>query len=148
MRVVFELLCPGVQNGEKADPGAHPFRIGGHLGKGFGHGTKQNSVNDLRILKRQRSQFAKQGEDDMAIRNWQQFRGPITQPFIPCSAVALWTMTVAARSVCNLLMRAMITLLHLGAEGGGTARGDVSECLALLRRQYVSPPIQRTSSGT
>jgi hypothetical protein len=51
-------------------------------------------------------------------------------------------MAVAARSVCNLLMRAMITLLHLDAERGGTARADVSECLALLWRQYVSPAIQ------
>jgi hypothetical protein len=29
-------------------------------------------------------------------------------------------------------MSAMITLLHLGAERGGTARADISEWLALL----------------
>ena len=52
-------------------------------------------------------------------------------------------MTVAARSVCNLLMCAMVTLLHLSAKRGGTACAEVSECLALLRRQYVSPAIQK-----
>ena len=57
MRVVFEPLCPGVQDGEEADSGSQPFWIGGHFGKRFGYGTKQDSVNDPRILKRQRSQF-------------------------------------------------------------------------------------------
>lgn len=36
----------------------------------------------------------------------------------------------------------MITLLHLGAERGSTTRADVSECLALLGRQYTSPALQ------
>jgi hypothetical protein len=51
-------------------------------------------------------------------------------------------MAVAARLVSNLLVRAMIALLHLGAERGGAARDDVSECLALLGRQNVSPSIE------
>ena len=132
MRVVFEPLRPGVQDGEEANPGAQSFRIGSHFEKGFGHRAKQNSINDPRVLKRQRRQFMRQREDYVAIGDRQNLRGPITQPLIPCPAVALWAMAVAARSVGNLLMPAMITLLHLGAECGGTARADVSECLALL----------------
>ena len=85
----------------------------------------------------------RQRKDHVAIRYRQNLGGPITQPFIPCPAVALGAMAIAARPVCNLLMGAMITLLHLGAEGGGTARADVSECLALLRRQHVSPAMQK-----
>ena len=142
MRMVFDLLCPGVKDGEKANPGSESFRIGSHFGKRFGHGAKQNPINDLRILQRQRSQFTRQREDDVAIRNRQNLRGPIPQPLITCPAVALWAMAVTARSVCNLLMRAMITLLHLSAKCGGAARADVSECLTLLWRQYVSPAIQ------
>jgi hypothetical protein len=39
-------------------------------------------------------------------------------------------------------MSALITLLHLGTERGGTARADVSERLPLLWRQYISPAIE------
>ena len=78
MRVVFEPLCPGVQDGEEGDSGSQPFWIGGHFGKRFGYGTKQDSVNDPRILKRQRSQFTRQREDDVAIWNRQNLRGSIT----------------------------------------------------------------------
>ena len=39
-------------------------------------------------------------------------------------------------------MTAMITLLYLGTECGGAARADVSECLALLGRQYMVPAFQ------
>src|ERR1700682_618097 len=104
MRVVFEPLSPGVQDGEEANPGSQPFRIGGHFEKGFGHGPKQNSINDPRVLKRQRSQFMRQREDDVAIRNRQNLRGPIPQPLIACATVAPWAMTIAAGSVCDLLV--------------------------------------------
>lgn len=36
----------------------------------------------------------------------------------------------------------MIALLHLGAERRRTARADVSEGLALLRRKHLSPTLQ------
>ena len=79
----------------------------------------------------------------MAIGDRQNLRGPIAQPLIPCPAVALWAMAVAARTVRNLLTPATISLLDLGAECGGTTRADVSECLELLRRQYISPSLQK-----
>jgi alkanesulfonate monooxygenase SsuD/methylene tetrahydromethanopterin reductase-like flavin-dependent oxidoreductase (luciferase family) len=58
--------------------------------------TGQNSINDPRVLKCQRSQFMGQREDDVAIRNRQNLRGPIPQPLIPCPAVALWAVAVTA----------------------------------------------------
>jgi len=39
-------------------------------------------------------------------------------------------------------MTAVIALLYLGAECGGTTGADVSECLALPGRQHISPAIQ------
>ena len=50
--MVLESLRPGMKNGEKADLGSEPFGIVSHLEKRFSHGTKQNSVDDLRVLKR------------------------------------------------------------------------------------------------
>jgi len=141
MRVVLEALCPGVQDDEETDPGAQPFGVGSHLSERLGYRAKQDSVNDPRVLECQRSQFVGQRKDHMAIRDRQDFRSPIAQPFVTCPAMALWAMAVAARSVGNLLMAAVITLLHLSAERGSTARADISECLELLARQYLSPAI-------
>ena len=52
-------------------------------------------------------------------------------------------MAISARSVCDLLMAAMIALLDLGTERGGTACADVSEYFTLLWGQHVSPAIQK-----
>ena len=113
--------------------GLQAFWIGSHLQKRFGHSPKENSINDLRVLQSQRSQFPRQGKDDVTIGNGQNLRGPVPQPLIPCPAVALWAMAVAAGSIGDPLMSAMITLLHLRAKRGCTTRADVSECFALLR---------------
>lgn len=79
----------------------------------------------------------------MAIEDRQNLRGSITKPLVSCAAVAVGAMAVAARAVGNLLTPATISLLDLGAECGGTTRADVSECLELLRRQYISPSLQK-----
>jgi hypothetical protein len=55
-------------------------------------------------------------------------------------------MAVAAGSVCNFLMTAMVALVYLRAKGGGTACADVAECFALLRRQCVTPALQELLS--
>jgi len=82
----------------------------------------------------------------VTVRNRQNLRRSIMKPLVSCSAVALWAMTVAAGSICDYLMTAMVALLHLSAKRGGTARADISECLTLLGRQHVSPTIQELPS--
>jgi hypothetical protein len=63
----------------------------------------------------------------------------LSEPLVTRAAMALRAMAIAAGSVCNLLLAAMIALLHLRAERSSAARADVSERLALLRRKHVSP---------
>ena len=48
--MVFQSLRPSMQNGEETQSGSQPFRIGSHFQKRLRHGTKQNAVNDPRIL--------------------------------------------------------------------------------------------------
>jgi hypothetical protein len=93
-------------------------------------------------LQRQRRQFVRQRKDDVAVRNRQNFLCSITEPLVTSAAVALRAMTIAAGSVCNLLLAAMVALLHLSAERSSTARADVSEGLVLLRRKHVPPNFQ------
>src|SRR5258708_34400668 len=60
----------------------------------------------------------------MSIRNGQNLLRPGGQPLVTCPAVTLRAMPVAARSVFNRLMGAVVALLYVGAEGGGTARAE------------------------
>ena len=78
----------------------------------------------------------------MRIRNRENFVGSVAEPLVTSPAVALWAMPVPARAIRSFLVPAMIALLDLRTEGGGTARADISECLALFWRQDISPAIQ------
>jgi hypothetical protein len=51
-------------------------------------------------------------------------------------------MPVAAGSIFNHLMEAVVALLDVRAKGGCAACDDVLECLPLLGRQNVSPAIE------
>ena len=46
------------------------------------------------------------------------------------------------RSVLNHLVRAMVALLYVRAKCGCAACTDISEDLALLRREHISPAFQ------
>src|SRR5579872_2622818 len=137
-----ELLAPGVQNGEEAQPGSQSFGIGSHLQQGLGYGPKQNAIDDPWILQRQRSQLVGQGEDDVRIRNWQEFLSPVGKPLVACPAVAFGAVPIATRSVLDHLMRAVIALLNELAERGRAARADVPEGFPLLGRQHISPAVE------
>ena len=140
--MVLQSLSPGMENGQEAYFGSQTFGIGGHFQKSLGYRSEQASIDDCRVLQGERRQLVRQGEDHMTIRNGQDLLRPGSQPLVTCPAVALWAMSVAARSVFNHLMGAMVALLYIGAEGGGAARADIPESLPLLGRQHVSPAIE------
>ena len=59
MRVHFEFLTPGVQHAEEADLCTEMFGIVSDFEKGFRTGAKQEIVNDLLVLQRQRGQMTR-----------------------------------------------------------------------------------------
>lgn len=146
MRMVFQSLIPGVQDGEKSDTHAEPFRIGRHFGKGLGDGVEQDPVDNPRILKSERRQLMGQREDHMSVGNGQNLFRSFRQPLVACPAMAFRAMPVAARAVFDRLVQAMVALLYTGAERGGAACADVAECLELLARQHIAPAIQELLS--
>src|SRR5450759_4644044 len=140
--MVLQSLGPGMQDGQEAQFGSQTFGIGGHLQKRLGYGPEQDPIDDSRVLQGQRRQFVRQGEDHMTIGNGQDLLRAGGEPLVARPAVALRAMPVAARSVFNHLMGAVVALLYVGAEGGRAARADIPESLPLLGRQYVSPAIE------
>ena len=113
MGMVLQSLSPGMQNGQEAQFGSQTFGVGGQLQQRLGYGPEQDSIDDSRVLQGQRRQFMRQGEDHMAIGNGQDLLRPCGKPLVARPAVALWTVPVAARSVFNHLMGAVVALLYL-----------------------------------
>jgi hypothetical protein len=76
MRVVMEVLAPGVQNGETADLRAEMFWASAEGQQGLGNSTKEHPVDDATILKRKRRQFLRNGEDHVEVLHVEQFLLP------------------------------------------------------------------------
>jgi hypothetical protein len=56
MRMVMEVLSPGVKHGEEADLGTEMFGIGSDLEQGLGSGAQEKMVDNLLVLQSQRGQ--------------------------------------------------------------------------------------------
>lgn len=72
MRMMFELLVPGVKHTEESDVGSESLRIPGDFDKSLGAGPEQNVVNNFLVLQRQRSELMGEREDNMRIRDRKQ----------------------------------------------------------------------------
>jgi hypothetical protein len=70
--MMFELLVPCVKHTEESDVGAESLGIPGDFDESLGAGPDQNVINDLRVLQCQRSEFMREREDDMRVRNGKQ----------------------------------------------------------------------------
>src|SRR5260370_25532963 len=83
-----------------------------------------------------------EGENDVALGNGQDFLSAGGKPLIARPGVALWTMPVAARSILDELMRAVVAGEDVRAERGGAACGDVTENPLLLGGQHMAPAVE------
>ena len=63
MRVMLELLIPGVQHAEETDLGAQMSGIASHFEQGCGAGAEQQVVDGLLVLQGEWCQFPRQSKD-------------------------------------------------------------------------------------
>ena len=73
MRMMEQVLAPGMKNAEKANLRSQVFRIGRNLQEGRGTGSKQKCVKQRLIMKRQRTECMGNRENQMHVRNGQEF---------------------------------------------------------------------------
>src|SRR5260370_41645520 len=83
-----------------------------------------------------------EGENDVAIGNGQDILSAGGKQLIARPGVALWAMSVAAGSILDDLMRAVVARQDVRAERGGAARGDVTENPLLLGGQHMAPALE------
>ena len=80
VRMMAQLLAPGMKHREKTNLCAQLFGIGGELQQCLRGALEQQIVDDSFILQRQLGQFLGQGKDHMEVWHRQQVCQPRLQP--------------------------------------------------------------------
>jgi hypothetical protein len=99
MRMMEQVLSPGMKDAEKANLSSQVFRIGGNLQESCGAGSEQERVNQLLVMKRQRSNCVGNRKNQMHVGNGEEFPLAGRQPLLPGMVQTLRTMPVPAAVV-------------------------------------------------
>ena len=99
MGVMLQSLVPGMEHAEEADPGSKVPGIARDLKQSCSTGVKQQVVDQPFILQCERSQFPRQGEDDVHVAGGQQLSFPRLEPAQARVALTLGAVPVTARVV-------------------------------------------------
>jgi hypothetical protein len=133
--MVEAVLSPGVEDGEKANPGAQVLGISGDAQQGLRSGLAQEVVHDPWVWQGQGRQSVGEGKDDVEILDRQQFTPAILQPLSCGQGLALGTMAMTTGVVGDGLVTAVVALIHVAAQGGGTTAFNGAHGAVLLWRQ-------------
>src|SRR4029077_11117654 len=102
-----------MEHAEETDLGSQVAWMAGDLQQSCSTGVKQQVIDQSFILQCQRSQFPRQGEDDVHVAGRQQFSFPRLEPAQARVALTLGAVPVSARVVRDGRMpavRALITM--------------------------------------
>ena len=131
MRVVLQILTPGMEYGDEADLGAQVLGSRCDRAQGLGGGVKQDVVDHGFILIRDRSDRLGQRKDHMEVLNGKEVGLAIFQPLHTDQRLAFRAVPIAATVVGNALMAATIALLNMATKSGGAATLDCAHDAAL-----------------
>ena len=132
MRVEEKVLRPGVENGGEADLGSQVFRIGGDGPKGGRDGLEEEVVNDLLVVEGEGAEGVGKREDEVEVRDRQEFAPPSFEPFGFGQGLTLWAVPVAAGVVGDHLVAAAVAPVEMPSEDGGAALLHGAHHLPLL----------------
>jgi hypothetical protein len=135
MRVMLQLLVPGVEDTEEADFSAEMAGITRDFKQGLGAGAEQQVVENLLVLQRQGRQKMRKGEDHVHVAGGQEFLLARLEPAVAGLGLTLGTVPISARVVRDGAIPAAGTLIAMPAERGGAATLDGRQDLAVLGGQ-------------
>ena len=118
MRVLEKILSPGMEHTKKADVSTKMFGIGRNLQQGRGTGVKQQTVQNLLVVKHQGSQLMRQREDHMHIARREKFLATRRKPAVASTRLTLRAVPVAARVVGDGAMSTAGAFIKVAAERG------------------------------
>ena len=124
VRMMLEVLAPGVEHAQEADLRAEMLGVGRNLQQSRGAGAEQEVVDDLLVLQSQPRKLVRQGEHDMHVADRQQFFAAFRQPLVASVGLALRAMPVAAGVERDGLMAASGTAIQVATECCRAAKLD------------------------
>jgi len=143
VRVVMEVLPPGVQNRETGDLRTEVFRVSAEGQQGMGNGAKEHPVDDASILKRERRELLRNGEHDVEVLHVEEFLLTRLEPVGSSRSLTLRAMPIAARVVNRHLVTAAV-LFEMTSQSCRPALRKIVQYSALLLRWPIAFPIRRT----
>ena len=143
MRMVQQVLAPGVQDRDEADLGAQMPGVGGDRAQRLGGRTKQQVVDHRLVLVGDGGDLLGQREDHMEILDRQELGAPILQPLRPRERLAFWAMTVTAAVERDALVAAS----HIIAGVERLAIDQDATAVATVGRLAIAPNIINTMPG-
>ena len=135
MRVMVQLLAPGVEHGEAAELGPEMFGVLSNVLECLGDGAKEQAIEWARVLEHQRPQIVWQGKDDMDVRRVEHLALPGREPGGLGGAMAFGAAAVPARVIRLDLVPTVVALGDVPPEGGGPAQGEGPEGPVLCARE-------------
>ena len=113
MRMMLQSLVPSVEHTEEADLGPKVPGIAGDLQQSPSTSVKQQVIDQPFILQCERSEFPRQGEDDVHVAGRQQLSFPRLEPAQASVALTLGAVPVSARVVRDGSMSAVRALIAM-----------------------------------
>jgi hypothetical protein len=115
-----------MEDGEKADVGAQPARIGGEFRHGARRRRKQGGVDRGFILKGDGGYRCRHGENHVEIGDVEKLGAACGKPFLASGALAFWAMTIPAGIEGDANGAAVLANFDVAAQGGCPAGFDCS----------------------
>ncbi len=143
MRVMQQVLSPGMQNGEEAKAGSEMFRVAGNGEQGFGGGVEKDVVDRLFVVKGDLGDRLGNRENDVEVGHRQQFGLSASRSvaFGPLRPLALRAVAVPAGVVGVTRFRAVVAFFEMTTKDRGATNLDGSHDTQLLQRKRVSFPV-------
>ena len=138
MGMMGEGLPPCVQDRDHAGLGAEMFWVGSDDADRLGSRLEQDVVDECLVLESDRRDWRRHGEDNMEIGNGQQFGAAICKPLEARQTLALRAMPIAAGTLGDADLAAILAPLDMTAERRRSACLDRGHDLALIEGEPVA----------
>ncbi len=115
VRVMQQILSPGVQHSEEADLRTEMLRVGGDDAQRLRRRPEQVIVDHSLVLKCDGGDQILHGEHHVEIGHIEQLGLTVLRPLRPRQTLALGAVAIAARAVTDTLMAAIVAVLDMAA---------------------------------
>ena len=121
MRVLKQVLSPGVKNGKETNLCSEVFGVGGNSQHRVGRGSEENAIDGALVLQGNVGNLFRYAKDDMKILGLEKFRLPVFDPLGAGQRLTFRAVTIRTGVVPDALVAAAVTHFEVTAQGGGAA---------------------------